>query len=38
MKPKIAGGLLPQGRMGETQDVARVVRAIADGYWIIRLV
>ncbi len=28
---KIAGGLLPQGRMGETQDVARVVRAIADG-------
>jgi 3-oxoacyl-[acyl-carrier protein] reductase len=28
---KIAGGLLPQARMGETQDVARVVRAIADG-------
>jgi 3-oxoacyl-[acyl-carrier protein] reductase len=28
---KIAGGLLPQGRMGETQDIARVVRAIADG-------
>ncbi|MBK5293793.1 MAG: 3-ketoacyl-ACP reductase [Acidobacteriia bacterium] len=28
---KIAGGLLPQRRMGETTDVARVVRAIADG-------
>jgi 3-oxoacyl-[acyl-carrier protein] reductase len=28
---RIAGGLLPQGRMGETRDVARVVRAIADG-------
>ena len=28
---KIRGGLLPQGRMGEPADVARVVRAIADG-------
>lgn len=28
---KIAGGLLPQPRMGEPADVARVVRAIADG-------
>ena len=28
---KIAGGLLPQRRMGEPQDVARAVRAIADG-------
>lgn len=28
---KIAGGLLPQRRMGEGSDVARVVRAIADG-------
>lgn len=28
---KIAGGLLPQGRMGEASDVARAVRAIADG-------
>ena len=28
---KIAGGLLPQGRMGEGGDVARVARAIADG-------
>lgn len=28
---KIAGGLLPQRRMGEPSDVARVVRAIADG-------
>lgn len=28
---KIAGGLLPQRRMGEGEDVARVVRAIADG-------
>lgn len=28
---KIAGGLLPQGRMGEARDVADVVRAIADG-------
>jgi NAD(P)-dependent dehydrogenase (short-subunit alcohol dehydrogenase family) len=28
---KIAGGLLPQRRMGEPLDVARAVRAIADG-------
>ena len=28
---KIAAGLLPQRRMGEPQDVARVIRAIADG-------
>jgi 3-oxoacyl-[acyl-carrier protein] reductase len=28
---RIAGGLLPQGRMGEPLDVARAVRAIADG-------
>jgi 3-oxoacyl-[acyl-carrier protein] reductase len=28
---KIAGGLLPQKRMGEPADVAKVVRAIADG-------
>jgi 3-oxoacyl-[acyl-carrier protein] reductase len=28
---KIAGGLLPQRRMGEPKDVARAVRAIADG-------
>jgi 3-oxoacyl-[acyl-carrier protein] reductase len=28
---KIAAGLLPQRRMGETVDVARTVRAIADG-------
>lgn len=28
---RIAGGLLPQRRMGEPSDVARVVRAIADG-------
>jgi 3-oxoacyl-[acyl-carrier protein] reductase len=28
---KIAGGLVPQRRMGEGQDVARAVRAIADG-------
>lgn len=28
---KIAGGLLPQRRMGETGDIARAVRAIADG-------
>lgn len=28
---KIADGLLPQRRMGETSDVARAVRAIADG-------
>jgi len=29
---KIAGGLLPQGRMGEARDIARVVRASAEGY------
>jgi 3-oxoacyl-[acyl-carrier protein] reductase len=29
---RIAEGLLPQGRMGEPQDVARAVRVIADGY------
>jgi 3-oxoacyl-[acyl-carrier protein] reductase len=29
---KIAGGLLPQRRMGEPSDVARAVRGIADGY------
>lgn len=28
---RIAGGLLPQGRMGEADDVARAVRAVADG-------
>jgi 3-oxoacyl-[acyl-carrier protein] reductase len=28
---KIANGLLPQARMGEPADVARAVRAIADG-------
>ena len=28
---KIAAGLLPQRRMGEGEDVARAVRAIADG-------
>jgi 3-oxoacyl-[acyl-carrier protein] reductase len=28
---KIADGLLPQRRMGEPQDVARAIRAIADG-------
>lgn len=28
---KIANGLLPQRRMGESADVARVVRAISDG-------
>jgi len=28
---RIATGLLPQGRMGEPLDVARAVRAIADG-------
>lgn len=28
---KIRGGLLPQGRMGESSDIAKVVRAIADG-------
>jgi 3-oxoacyl-[acyl-carrier protein] reductase len=29
---KIAAGLLPQRRMGEPRDIAKVVRAIADGY------
>ena len=28
---KIAGGLLPQRRMGEGSDVAKAIRAIADG-------
>jgi NAD(P)-dependent dehydrogenase (short-subunit alcohol dehydrogenase family) len=28
---RIAGGLVPQRRMGESADVARAVRAIADG-------
>jgi 3-oxoacyl-[acyl-carrier protein] reductase len=28
---RIANGLLPQGRMGEPSDIARAVRAIADG-------
>ena len=28
---KIAGGLLPQRRMGESSDIAQAVRAIADG-------
>jgi len=28
---RIAAGLLPQGRMGKPEDVARVVRVIADG-------
>jgi NAD(P)-dependent dehydrogenase (short-subunit alcohol dehydrogenase family) len=28
---RIAGGLLPQRRMGEPRDVAMVVREIADG-------
>jgi NAD(P)-dependent dehydrogenase (short-subunit alcohol dehydrogenase family) len=28
---KIAGGLFPQGRMGEGVDVAKAVRAIAGG-------
>ncbi|MFB3776788.1 MAG: 3-ketoacyl-ACP reductase [Bryobacteraceae bacterium] len=28
---RIAGGLLPQRRMGEPEDVARAVRVIADG-------
>jgi NAD(P)-dependent dehydrogenase (short-subunit alcohol dehydrogenase family) len=28
---KIAAGLLPQRRMGEAGDVAKAVRAIADG-------
>jgi NAD(P)-dependent dehydrogenase (short-subunit alcohol dehydrogenase family) len=29
---RIAAGLLPQARMGEPSDVARAVRAIADGF------
>jgi NAD(P)-dependent dehydrogenase (short-subunit alcohol dehydrogenase family) len=29
---KIAGGLLPQRRMGEGQDVALAIRAVANGY------
>jgi 3-oxoacyl-[acyl-carrier protein] reductase len=29
---RIETGLLPQGRMGEPEDVARAVRAIADGW------
>ncbi len=29
---KIAGGLLPQRRMGEAQNIAKVVRAIAGGW------
>lgn len=29
---KIAGGLLPQRRMGEPRDIAQAVRAIADGH------
>lgn len=29
---KIAGGLLPQRRMGEPADIARAVRGIAEGY------
>jgi 3-oxoacyl-[acyl-carrier protein] reductase len=28
---KVRSGLLPQGRLGEPADIARVVRAIADG-------
>jgi NAD(P)-dependent dehydrogenase (short-subunit alcohol dehydrogenase family) len=28
---KIAAGLLPQRRMGQASDVAKAVRAIADG-------
>jgi NAD(P)-dependent dehydrogenase (short-subunit alcohol dehydrogenase family) len=28
---RIAGGLLPQRRMGEPADVAKAVRVIADG-------
>jgi NAD(P)-dependent dehydrogenase (short-subunit alcohol dehydrogenase family) len=28
---RIAGGLLPQRRMGEAADVAKCVRAVADG-------
>ena len=29
---RIADGLLPQRRMGEPEDVARVVRSVADGF------
>jgi 3-oxoacyl-[acyl-carrier protein] reductase len=29
---RIANGLLPQRRMGESTDVAKVIRTIADGY------
>ncbi len=29
---RIAGGLIPQGRMGTPEDVAKAVRAIADGW------
>ena len=29
---RIADGLLPQRRMGEPEDIAKVVRSIADGY------
>ena len=28
---KIKDGLLPQGRMGEASDIAKAVRAVADG-------
>ena len=28
---KARGGLLPQGRLGTPEDVARQVRAVADG-------
>ena len=28
---KIANGLLPQRRMGESSDIAKAVRAVADG-------
>jgi NAD(P)-dependent dehydrogenase (short-subunit alcohol dehydrogenase family) len=27
----VRSGLLPQGRLGEPADIARVVRAVADG-------
>lgn len=29
---KAKGGLLPQGRLGDPEDVAKAVRAVADGY------
>jgi NAD(P)-dependent dehydrogenase (short-subunit alcohol dehydrogenase family) len=32
LEERIAAGLLPQARMGEPSDVARAVRAIADGF------